>query len=311
MQNRTSFVYLFQKSFKLSLSNIWRNKALSLATIFVTGTILFIFNIILAINFITQNALTDLNKKVDITVYLKETTTEEQAQGIIHDLKSIKEIADVNYTSKSQALDQIKTTHPELSLSFEKYNLGNPLPASLNITTISPKYHQAVADFLAQDKYQLYLSNVITNNSSDNKIITSVSKNLIKLSDFTHQVIFWLILTFVLGGALIILNALQITIFTRKHEISVMKLVGASHWFIRSPFIIESIIYGVLAVILSFIMFFVLTQKIQIESTAFWGYYSGINFIIIFLAELVGTVALSVLSASLAIHEHLKQDLQD
>ena len=284
---------------------------LSLATIFVTGTILFIFNIILAINFITQSALTDLNKKVDITVYLKETTTEEQAQTIAHELQSIKEIAGVNYTSKAQALAQIKTTHPDLSLSFEKYNLGNPLPASLNITTTNPKYHQAVADFLAQDKYQVYLSNVITNNSNDNNIITSVSKNLIKLSDFTHQVIFWLIITFVLGGTLIILNALQITIFTRKHEISVMKLVGASHWFIRSPFIIESIIYGVSAVILSFIMFFSLTGKIQIEDTAFWSYYSGINFILVFLLELIGTILLCIFSSSVAIHEYLKKDLHD
>ncbi len=311
MQNKSSFFSLFEKSFKLSLSNIWRNKVLSLATIFVTGTILFIFNIILAINFITQSALTDLNKKVDITVYLKETTTEEQAQTIAHELQSIKEIAGVNYTSKAQALAQIKTTHPDLSLSFEKYNLGNPLPASLNITTTNPKYHQAVADFLAQDKYQVYLSNVITNNSNDNNIITSVSKNLIKLSDFTHQVIFWLIITFVLGGTLIILNALQITIFTRKHEISVMKLVGASHWFIRSPFIIESIIYGVSAVILSFIMFFSLTGKIQIEDTAFWSYYSGINFILVFLLELIGTILLCIFSSSVAIHEYLKKDLHD
>jgi cell division transport system permease protein len=311
MQNKSSFFSLFEKSFKLSLSNIWRNKVLSLATIFVTGTILFIFNIILAINFITQSALTDLNKKVDITVYLKETTTEEQAQTIAHELQSIKEIAGVNYTSKAQALAQIKTTHPDLSLSFEKYNLGNPLPASLNITTTNPKYHQAVADFLAQDKYQVYLSNVITNNSNDNNIITSVSKNLIKLSDFTHQVIFWLIITFVLGGTLIILNALQITIFTRKHEISVMKLVGASHWFIRSPFIIESIIYGVSAVILSFIMFFSLTGKIQIEDTAFWSYYSGINFVLVFLLELIGTILLCIFSSSVAIHEYLKKDLHD
>lgn len=311
MQNKSSFFSLFEKSFKLSISNIWRNKVLSLATIFVTGTILFIFNIILAINFITQSALTDLNKKVDITVYLKETTSEEQAQIIAHELQSIKEIAGVNYTSKAQALEQIKTTHPDLSLSFEKYNLGNPLPASLNITTTNPKYHQAVADFLAQDKYQVYLSNVITNNSNDNNIITSVSKNLIKLSDFTHQVIFWLIITFVLGGTLIILNALQITIFTRKHEISVMKLVGASHWFIRSPFIIESIIYGVSAVLLSFIMFFSLTGKIQIEDTAFWSYYSGINFVLVFLLELIGTILLCIFSSSVAIHEYLKKDLHD
>ncbi|MBI5754476.1 ABC transporter permease [Candidatus Peregrinibacteria bacterium] len=309
MQKRPSFSYLFKQSLKLSLSNVWRNKTLSLATIFVTGTILFIFNIILSINFIAENAISDLNKKIDITVYLKGDTTEEQAKSIIKDLSGFKEISSVTYTTKEQALEQIKITHPELSLSFEKYGLGNPLPASINITTTDPKFHKAVADFLAKDKYQVYLSNVITNNSNDNGIITSVSKNLIKLSDFTHEVIFWLIITFLLGGALIILNALQITIFTRKHEIGIMKLVGASHWLIRSPFIIESIIYGILAVALNFLMFFLLTKKIQIQDTALWNYYSGINFISIFLIELGGTVLLSIVSSLIAIHEYLKKDL--
>lgn len=309
MQKRPSFLYLFEKSLKLSLSNIWRNKVLSIATIFVTGTILFIFNIILAINFIASNALTDLNKKIDITVYLKEDTTEEQAKKIIKDVNSFKEVTKVIYISKAHALEQLKATHPELSLSFEKYNLGNPLPASINITTADPRFHQAIADLLAQDKYKIYLSNVITNNSQDNGIITSVSKNLIKLSDFTHQVIFWLIITFLFGGALIILNALQITIFTRKHEISVMKLVGASHWLIRAPFIIESIIYGILAVALNLIMFFLLTRKIAIQESALLNYYSGINIIVIFLIELGGTILLSIFSSILAIHAYLKKDL--
>ena len=98
MQNKTSSLYLLSKSLKLSLSNIWRNKMLSAATIFVTGTILFIFNIILAINFIAQNALMDLNKKIDVTVYLKETTTEEQTRSIINDLKAFKEVENVTYT---------------------------------------------------------------------------------------------------------------------------------------------------------------------------------------------------------------------
>lgn len=309
MQNKTSSLYLFKKSLKLSLSNIWRNKVLSTATIFVTGTILFIFNVILAINFIAQSALMDLNKKIDVTVYLKESTTEEQTLSIINDLKLYKEVESVNYVSKADALQEVKITHPELSLSFEKYNLGNPLPASINITTTDPKYHQAIYDYLAQDKYQLYLSNVVTNDSKDNNIISSVSKNLLKLSDFTHQVIFWLVITFVLGGALIILNALQMTIFTRKHEISVMKLVGASHWFIRAPFIIEGIIYGFLAVVLSFFMLFLLTKQIKIQDTNFWNYYSGIHFFTLFLIELAGTVALCIFSSTIAIHEYLKKDL--
>ncbi len=308
MKNSPTFLPLFEKSFKLSLSNIWRNKVLSLATIFVTGTIIFIFNVILAVNFIAEDALTELNKKVDITLYLKESTTYEHSQQLVQEFSEFEGIDSVTYTSKTDALNKLKITHPDISLAFEKYNLGNPLPASINITTKSPEFHQQIAENMSQDKYQIYLSNIITSNESgDNKIISSVSKNLLKLTDFTHQVIFWLIMIFVIGGALIILNALQITIFTRKKEITVMKLVGASNWFIRSPFIIESIIYGLLAVIISFVMLGILSKNIQIQDTNLFSYYKNINFYVIFLVELLATIALSIFSSIVAVHEYIRK----
>ena len=116
-------------------------------------------------------------------------------------------------------------------------------------------------------------------------------------------------MTFVLGGVLIILNALQLTIFTRKKEISVMKLVGASRWFIRSPFIIESIIYGILSVAISFLMLYLLAQNISIQETSLWNYYTGIDFSLIFLIELGATILLSIFSSIVAIHEYLRKDL--
>lgn len=309
MKNQPSGFYLLEKGFKLSLINIWRNKVLSLATIFVMGTIIFIFNIILAVNFIAQDALIDLNKKIDVTVYLKESTSYDQTQNLIREINTLEGVEAVNYTSKEDALVQIKTTHPDISLAFEKYSLGNPLPASLNVTTSHPKFHQTLADFLSQDKYQVFLSNIVTSSDASNAIISSVSKNLLELTNFTNQIIFWLIITFILGGALIILNAIQINIFTRKKEISVMKLVGASNWFIRLPFVIESVIYGVLAVILSFIMIFILIQNIQIEGTNLWNYYTGIDFYIIFLIELVATILIGIFSSLIGIHEYLQKDL--
>ncbi|MDD3861732.1 MAG: permease-like cell division protein FtsX, partial [Candidatus Gracilibacteria bacterium] len=200
----------------------------------------------------------------------------------------------VIYTTKMQALEQLQKTHPNLSTSFEKYNLGNPLPSSFSITTTDPKYHDSIIKFLSQQQYSSVLSNV--SSSSDTNIIQSVSKNLKKVSDFTHQVIFWLIMTFVIGGSLIILNALQITIFMRRKEISVMKLVGASHWFVRLPFIIEAIFYGILSVALSFFMLLILSENLHMELPNIFKYL---------FAELIITILLSIGSSLIAVHEHL------
>jgi len=294
MNNQPSAFYLFQKGLKFSLSNIWRNKVLSIATIFVIAIIIFIFNIILSINFIAKDAISDLNKKVDLVIYLKDSTDLPQAQNLMQTIQKIEGVDNVIYTSKQQALEQLKKTHPDLSMSFEKYNLGNPLPASFNITTIDPVFQQPIIGFLSQQPYAAYLSNVTSNN--DSNIIASVSKNLLQVSTFTKQIIFWLIMTFVIGGALIILNALQMTILMRKQEISIMKLVGASHWFIRLPFIIEAIIYGFLAVTVSFFMLIVLSSNLQLAYTNIQNY---------FFMELIFTIILSVSSSQIALHEHL------
>lgn len=312
MTNLPSSKNLIKKALNLSLSNIWRNKFLSLATIFVIGTIIFIFNIILSINFIAKQAISDLSQKIDITVYLKDTTTYEQIQTIQNELKTVEGVKEIVYISKEQALAKIKTTHPDLSLAFEKYSLGNPLPSSLNISTVHPKYHEKVADFLKLPKYQSYLSNVVTaSKDGQNNILTSVTKNLLKLSNFAHQIIFWLVMIFIVGGALIILNAIQIAIFSRRREIEVMKVVGAPQWFIRLPYLIESAIYGILAVILSFIMLSVLAKQMAIEQSSLSSYYANLNFFKIFLFELLATTLLSTISALLAVHEHIYENRHD
>ncbi len=310
MKSKTSSLSLIRKGFSISIKNIWRNKVLSIATIFVMGIIIFIFNIIMAINFIANDSLINLSQKVDLVVYLKETTSFQESQNLTDDLNRIGGVNEVIYTSKEEALQQLKLTHPDLTLAFEKYGLGNPLPASLNIKTIHPKYHKSVAEFLEQEKYQRYLSKIITNEGAEsNNILTSVSKNLLELTNFAEQIMFWLIITFIVGGALIILNALQITIFSRKKEISVMKLVGAPHWFIRLPFILEAIMYGILAITLSFLMLLLLSRTIEIENTSIWHYYQDIEFQVVFLVELIITVLLSVSSSLIAVHEHLRKRL--
>lgn len=309
MNKKPSYSLLIQRIFKLSFQNIWRNKVLSIATIFVIGTILFIFNILLAVNFIAKDALKDLSQKIDITLYIKESTDEEQIQNLINEIKTFEGVSEVDYISKQQALAQLKQTHPDILVSFEKYKLDNPLPASISIKTDNPNDHFKLSQRLQQERYQAYFSNINIQNTEKNTVVSSVSKNLMELSTFTQQVIFWLVIIFILGGTLIILNALQITIYTRKKEICVMKLVGASHWFIRSPFIIESIIYALLSVILSFILLLIFAKNVSIKNTDLWYYYQEIDFYYLFVIELLITIGLSTASLSLATSEYLRKDL--
>lgn len=286
-----------KKVLKLSLLNIWRNKVLSLATIFVIAIIIFIFNILLSVNFIANNALQSLSEKIDIVVYLKESASQEEIDKVKKEIEKLEGIKEVTFTSKDNALQTLRSTHPDLTLAFERYNLGNPLPQSLNISTIHPKYHATVSEIIQQDQFAHVVSR--QTEDDDKNIINSVSENLMALTNFARQILFWVIITFLIGGVLIMINALHLTIFSRKKEIEVMKIIGASRSLIRWPFIIESIIYGVLAVLFSFGMLFILAQNIDYQA------YLTINIYLLFLAELGFTLVLGIISSILAVHEHI------
>ena len=303
---------LLKKALELSLSNLYRNRFLSIATIFVIGIIIFIFNVILAINFIAESSIQSLSEKVDLTLYLKESVTPVQAQKIINEVKLIDGVVDATYTSKEEALEKIKIAYPSIYESFNKYDLGNPLPASISIKTKSPDYHEAIENYLKGSELSLSISNIKQNSGTSDQeksIISSVAKNFKKVSDFSHQVIFWLILIFIIGGTLIIFNAIQLTIFTRRKEINIMRLVGANISFIHLPFVIEAIMYAIFAILFNLLLLAVVSKQIDIESTNLFTFSQNINIVRLTVIELITTIILSLCSSLLAVNSYLKRPI--
>jgi len=278
------------------------------------GITLFIFNILLSINFITESSLNSLSQKVDLTVYLKESTTNSQVEQITNQLKLLDGVTGVEYTSKEEAISKIRTTYPSLYESFGKYDLGNPLPASLSIRTKNPDFHQEISNYIKGSSISTYISNISESSDESAKeknIISSVAQNLKRVSDFTHQIIFWLIIIFITGSTLIILNTIQITIFTRRKEVNVMRLVGAKISFIYMPFLIESAIYAILSVTLNLILLWFLSRQINFEGTNLYDFSQGLNIAGLTIFELVATIILGACSSLIAVHNYLKKKIAE
>lgn len=293
------------------LSNFWRNKFISFATIIVMAIIILIFNVILAIQFIGNQAIQSLNERVDIVIYLKNNIEFYSAQNLKETIQSIEGVKTVKYTSKEEALNIVSKTHPKTADFLRKFNLENPLPPSISITTTSPENHSAIQELLKQPEYANLTQNFITEGASGESIIlSSVANNLLNISKFVKQIIFWMVFVFILGGTLIIVNAIQITIYNRKKEIHIMRIVGATHNFIRLPYIFEGILYGTCAVILSFIILFALTNSLQLEQSNLLNYYEEINFIKLFTTELLITVILATISSFSSVEQNLKGKLE-
>jgi cell division transport system permease protein len=297
------------RSIKLSLSNIWRNKFLTIATVLVMGILIFIFNIIIGIDFVTKSALNDLTQKVDIVIYLKDDVEYFDIQQLTGELHNLDGITNVVYTSKKEALEMISKTHPQTAGFLIQYGVENPLPASLNITTERPELHSMVRQFLGQEKYRPMLANPLEETGIQSNTTNAVTKNLVSLSNTTNQIIFWVFIVFIIGTVLIISNAIQLTIYNRQREIYIMRLVGATRGFIRLPFLFEGMIYGILSMIIATILILLLATQVQVAEVNISAYLNDLPYITIFFVELAAAMSLGVLCSFIAVFRYLRSKL--
>jgi cell division transport system permease protein len=298
------------RGIKLGLVNLWRNRLLSLATILVMAIMICIFNSILAVNFITRQALTTLNEKVDIVFYLKEGTDFNTASLISSKIKEIPGVKNVEYISKDQALAIVSKTYPQTTDFLLKFNIRNPLPASLSVSTAGPENQRDVYLYLSKSPYAQYIdARNQENRTDDQKIIASTADNLIAINNFVKQLIFWIVFIFIIGGALIVINAIQLTIFTRRNEIFIMRLVGATPNFIRLPFLTEGICYAVISVILSFLLLYGAGQALHFENIQILKELGQLNLTNVFLFEVLLCALLALISSLATVEKYIKGQL--
>lgn len=300
----------FSRGIKLGLVNLWRNRLLSMATIIVMAIMICIFNSILAVNFISRQALTNLNQKVDIVFYLKDGIDFYSANLLASKIREVSGVKTVEYISKEKALSIVSKTYPETTDFLLKFNLTNPLPASLSVTTESAEDHQAVYAFMAKTPLNQYVElNQKSNRTDEQSIISSTTQNLLSINSFVKQLIFWVVFIFIIGGALIVINAIQLTIFTRRNEIFIMRLVGATPNFIRLPFLTEGVAYAVIAVTLSFVLLFVAGRTLQLENLQILREITNLNLTNLFFFELLVCAGMAFLSSLATVESYIRGKL--
>lgn len=303
----TNYLTAFSRTIGLGFTNFWRNKILSIATILVIAVILFIFNIILAVHFMGNQALKTLSDRVDLVIYLRDDISFYDAKNLSDQLQMMEGVKTVKYISKEEALEKVSQIDPRTAEFLKKFNVHNPLPPSINIKTNQPEDYKKIEAFLEQPETKNLMKNYVANGGTDESVIlSSVAKNLSNITSFVKQIIFWLVLVFIVGGILVIANAIQLTIYTRRQEIFVMRLVGATPSFISLPFIFEGIIYSICAVVLSIVFLILLAKTIQMQDLTLWSFYSTLQLNKVFVVELLITMALGGISSFLAVEQYLK-----
>jgi cell division transport system permease protein len=298
-------------AFKRVVTYAWlsfrRNGWLSTATVLVMMLTLFVIGGLLVVSVMANTVLNDLESKIDISVSFKRGTTEEIILAARREVESNRAVENVEYVSPEEALAVFKEKHkgdPTVLASLEELGEENPLPATLNIKAENPSDLGAIANFL-QAKAFPGVEKI--NYFENQKVIERLSSLVGGVRSLGVAAV--LVLGFV--AVLVAFSTVRLAIYTSREEINIMKLVGATNWYIRGPFMIAGLLHGGIAAILTALLFFPLiwiaAAKVALflPSVDLKGYFSE-NFFEFFLILLAVGIILGVGSSMIAIRRYLK-----
>ena len=300
------FLTNFERIIKNGFVGFWRNGLVSVATILVMVLALFMVGSLLMFDVLLTSTLANIQKKVDVSVYFKTEAPEDEILKIKNLLTDMPEIDSVEYVSRDEALRVFKERHAGNALiSSALDELGdNPLGAALKIRAKNPSQYEAIAAFLEQGNFD----SIDKINYRQNKLVFDRLASVLNISSKVGVGV-----SVVLGfiAFLVAFNTIRLAIFTSRDEIGIMKLVGASNWFVRGPFLVEGVIHGVFATLLTLLIFWPLTLWIGPKAQAFLGslnifeYYIS-NFFQFFFVLLLAGIVLGVFSSFVATRRYLK-----
>ncbi len=292
--------------------NFWRNGTVSLASVMVMMITLVVIGFSIFAGSVLDSSLSELRNKVDVNVTFVTSAPEEDILNIKRSLESLPEVSLVTYVSREEVLEAFKERHADDQLILAALDeLGeNPLGATLNIKAKDPSQYESVAAFLESDNALssegvsiIDRVNYFQNKEAIDKL-TDIIASADKLGFFTT-------LIFIVISVLIAFNTIRLTIYIARDEIAVMRLVGASTYYIQGPFVVVGIIYGLVAAIIALILFLPMTYWLGDVTESFFtgpnvfSYYMS-NFPEIFLIIVASGVAIGALSSALAVRRYLK-----
>ncbi len=300
-------IQIIKRLFRSAWQSFIRNGWLSIATIVIMALSIFIFSGVLLFNTASRLAIKTIEDKVDISIYFLSDTPEEDIFKIQEQIKSLAYVSDASYVSSQQALEtftQLRQSDPLIAKALQEIG-ENPLSASLNIKTKKVTDYDALATYIQEAPFKDKLISV--DFSQNQKVISRLGKLTKGLSVGS----LFLNLILALVAVVVSFNTIRMAIYALREEISIMKLSGASNWFIRGPFVINGILCGIIAAVSVLIILIPLVLWLHPKVSAFMpgfnlnAYFFGHIFVMLGWQLLFGAV-LGAVSSVLAVTKYLK-----
>lgn len=293
---------------KQGLSNFVRNGVLSFASTTIMVLTLLSLSLFFIVNITLTAGIQSIQEKIDISAYLQDTASEAQIIDLQNKLAGVAEVRSVKYVSKDEALERYKKQNVNNPKLLESLNgIDNPLPASLEVKVYDPSKLDQVTRVFEEEANKPLVRKV---SYKENKIVID---KLFKATEFIKKI--GIVATSAFGAVtlVIVFNTIRIAIFSQRDDVEIMKLVGATNWFIRGPFILEGVLYGVIATMISMIA---LASILYYAGPALSTYFGGVgsnvtdylnaNTGLIFIIQLAIGILIGTTSSWFALRKYLK-----
>ncbi|WP_324824441.1 permease-like cell division protein FtsX [Sinanaerobacter sp. ZZT-01] len=219
---------------------VFRNRTMTVASMFsITAMLLILglfFILVVNVNLASENA----KKQFDtIQLYLLDTTDETATQGMIDSLQSMPEVEEAVYVDKEMAMQEFRKSWGDKAYLLDGLNT-NPLPNSIRITVTNLEDADLVVE--VSKSFQ---------GVEDIKYYQTEVNQVLQITDFIQVGALVIIVFLVFVSIIVVSNTVKLTVLAREREISIMKYMGATNWFIRGPFLAEGMLIGCLSALIS------------------------------------------------------------
>jgi len=298
----------FHRIIKFSFQDIVRNASLSVMTILILILMLLSINTLMVVRVLTDESIKAVKDQIDVSIYFHPEATEEEINEVREYVGSFPEVVDETYLNRDHVLETFKEHYKdneEIIASLEE--LGeNPLGPTMVVKTRDPKDYQKIIDALSIPEYE----NII-----EAKTFADTQKAIERISAITTQVerfTYALTALFAIIAFIIIFNTIRVAIYTQRAEIGIKRLVGATNWFIRGPYIMESFFFTVVSVGVTYLIaHFVLRFldpyiAIIFDEVGLLTNYFYSNIAMLLGMQFLAVLLLTVFTSALAMRKYLK-----
>lgn len=293
---------------RFAFQDLVRNLSLSAMTIFILVLMLLSINTIVALRAMTAEATRLVKEQIDVSIFFSHDATSEQIQEIRSVITNFPETVGVTFYTSEEVLEQFRSQYqdnPDIITSLEELE-ENPLGPTMVVKTREPQDYVTIIDALKVPEYESII---------EAKTFGDTETTISRIEIITSQVErFSLALSslFAIIAFLIIFNTIRVSIYTQRTEISIKKLVGATNWFIRGPYLVQAIFFTLCSVIITGVIVYLSLQHIDpfvavvFERNQVLTNYFTSNILLLTFVQIVAVLLLTTVSSILAMRKHLR-----